>query len=62
MRRVSPGVYEVRFAGTGSLSAVASAANALSWVQTLPGGVFRVGLHVPGRDDRAEVPFVLVAV
>jgi hypothetical protein len=62
VRRISAGVYEVRFAGNGAQSAVVSAANALSWVQPLSGGVFRVGLHVPGRDDHAEVPFVVVAV
>jgi hypothetical protein len=62
VRRVSVGVYEVRFAGNGAQSAVVSAANALSWVQPMPDGSFRVGLHVPGRADATELPFVVVAV
>lgn len=62
VRRVGVGVYEVQFAGNGAQSAVVSAANALSWVQPLPGNVFRVGLHVPGRADAIEAPFVVVAV
>jgi hypothetical protein len=62
VRRVGVGVYDVHFAGNGAKSAVVSAANALSWVQPQPGDVFRVGLHVPGRADSIEAPFVVVAV
>lgn len=62
VRRVSAGVYEVRFPGNGASSAVVSGAGAESWLTPMPGGVFRVGLHVPGRDDVAEAPFVVVAV
>jgi hypothetical protein len=62
VRRVSLGVYEVRFPGNAGQAAVVSGANALSWLQPLPGGVFRVGLHVPGRDDEAEQPFTVVLV
>ena len=62
VRRISLGVYEVRFPGNGAQSALVSAAGALSWVQSMPGGVFRVGMHVPGRDDLTEVPFVVVVL
>jgi hypothetical protein len=60
VRRVAVGTYEVRFPGNGGQTAVVSGSNALSWVQAMPGGVFRIGLHVPGRQDPAEQPFVVV--
>ena len=62
VRRVSLGVYEVRFVGNGAPNALVSASGALSWVQPLPGGVFRVGMHVPGRADATDTPFVVVVV
>ena len=62
VRRVSTGVYEVRFPGNTAQTAVASASNAFAWVQPMPGGVFRVGVHPPGIHDPIEAPFVLVLV
>ncbi len=62
VRRVSLGVYEVRFVGNSAASAIVSGSGAESWVTPLPGGVFQVGLHRPGRDDFMETNFVLVAV
>ncbi len=62
VRRISVGVYEVRFPGNAAPSAAVSATGAESWLTPLPGGVFRVGLHVPGRADVVEVPFVVIAV
>jgi hypothetical protein len=62
VRRISRGVYEVRFPGNPAASATVSGSGAESWLTPMPGGVFRVGLHVPGRDDTTEVPFVVVAV
>lgn len=62
VRRLSAGVYEVRFVGNSAASAVVSGSGAESWLTPMPGGVFRVGLHVPGRADVAEAPFVVVAV
>lgn len=62
VRRISRGVYEVRFPGNAAASAIVSGSGAESWLTPMPGGIFRVGLHVPGRDDSAEVPFVVVAV
>ncbi len=62
VRRLGLGSYEVRFPGNAAQSALVSASGAESWLQPQPGNVFRVGLHVPGRDDRADVPFVVVAV
>ena len=62
VRRISPGVYEVRFPGNAAASATVSGSGAESWLTPMPGGIFRVGLHVPGRDDSMEAPFVVVAV
>jgi len=62
VRRVSTGVYEVRFPGLAVGTPLVSAANAFAWVQALPGGIFRVGVHPPGIHDPIEVPFVLVVV
>ena len=62
VRRVSRGVYEVRFDGNSATSAIVSGSGAESWVTPMPGGVFQVGLHVPGRADQMETNFVLVAV
>lgn len=61
VRRVSAGVYEVRFAGNRAQSALVSATGALASVQPAGDG-FRVSLFVPGRDDEIETPFVVVAV
>jgi hypothetical protein len=60
VRRVSTGVYEVRFPGNTATTGVASASNAFAWVQPLGGSVFRVGVHPPGLHDPAEMAFVLV--
>jgi hypothetical protein len=62
VRRVAVGVYDVRFAGNGAESAVVSATSALSSVQPMPDGAFRVTLHVPGIRDASETPFLVVAV
>ncbi len=61
VRRVAMGQFEVQFAGSASTTALVSAAGAQSWVQTIGTGTFRVGMNVPGRDDKTEVPFVVVA-
>ena|SRR5260221_8298406 len=62
VRRISIGVYEVRFPGNPAASATVSGSGAETWLTPMPGGVFRVGLHVPGRADSMESPFVVVAV
>ena len=61
VRRVSLGVYEVRFARITPVSAVVSGAGAETWLTPMAGGVFQVGLHIPGRDDRSDSPFTVVA-
>jgi hypothetical protein len=61
VRRVDTGVYEVRFPGNPVQSAVVSGSGAESWITPMPGGIFRVGLHVPGRQDAMEAPFVVIA-
>jgi hypothetical protein len=61
VRRVSTGVFEVRFPGNGARTAVVSASGALASLEAA-GDAFRVRLFVPGRDDEAEVPFTVVAV
>ena len=62
VRRVSAGVYDVHFVGNSAASAVVSGSGAESWLTPMPGEVFRIGLHVPGRDDVMEAPFVVIAV
>ena len=60
-RRVNTGVYEVRFAGNGAQVALASAGAAETTVAALGGGVFRVSLWVPGRQDAVDTPFQVIA-
>ncbi|MBA3400557.1 MAG: hypothetical protein H0U05_01070 [Actinobacteria bacterium] len=63
VRRVSLGVFEIRFVGNPASSAVASGVgNAYAVVDPLPGGLFRVAVHPAGRDDPADQPFVFVLV
>lgn len=63
VRRVSIGVFEIRFVGNAASSAVASGVgDAYAVVDPLPGGIFRVGVHPAGRDDPADQPFVIVVV
>ena len=59
VRRVTAGVYEVRFPGNPVQSAVASSSGAESWLTPLPGGIFRIGLLL-GKDPM-EVPFTVIA-
>ena len=61
-RRVNTGVYEVRFAGNGAQVALASAGAAETTVAAVGGGVFRVSLWVPGRQDAVDTPFQVVIV
>jgi hypothetical protein len=60
-RRVNTGVYEVRFPGNASQVAAASAGAAETTVAALGGGVFRVSLWVPGRQDAVDTPFQVIA-
>jgi hypothetical protein len=63
VRRLSIGVFEVRFVGNAAPNAVVSAlGNAYAVVDPVPGGIFRVGVHPAGRDDPADQPFVIVLV
>lgn len=61
-RRIGQGVYEVRFPGTASQVAAASAGSAETTIGHLGGGVFRVSLWVPGRQDLIDTPFSVIAV
>jgi hypothetical protein len=61
VRRIGQGQYEVQFAGNPSVAAVSSASGAQSWLSVIGAGTFRIGENVPGRDDPAEAPFVVVA-
>ncbi len=63
VRRISIGVFEIRFVGNPASSAVASGVgDAYAVVDPLPNGIFRVGVHPAGRDDPADQPFVVVLV
>ncbi len=63
VRRVSIGVFEIRFVGNPASTAVASGVgNAYAVVDPLPNGVFRIGVHPAGRDDPADQPFMIVLV
>jgi hypothetical protein len=61
-RRVNVGVYEVRFPGTAAQVAAASAGSAETTVTAVGGGVFRVNLWVPGRQDAIDTPFTVLVV
>ena len=61
-RRVNTGVYEVRFPGNTGPIAVASSGAAETTVAAIGGGVFRVSLWVPGRQDAVDTPFSVVLV
>jgi hypothetical protein len=63
VRRTNTGIYEVRFPGNGASTAVVSApVGFAAGVSPAPGGAFQVALYVIGRNDPADVPFVVVAV
>jgi hypothetical protein len=61
-RRVATGVYEVRFPGNAAQVAVASSGTAETTVAAVGGGVFRVSLWVPGRQDAVDTPFAVTVV
>ncbi len=60
-RRVNAGVYEVRFPGNASQVAMASSAAAETTIGYVGGGVFRINLWVPGRQDAVDTSFSVVA-
>jgi hypothetical protein len=61
-RRVNTGVYEVRFPGNAAQVSLASAGAAETTVVAVGGGVFRVNLWVPGRQDAIDTPFAVTIV
>ena len=61
-RRVNTGVYEVRFPGNAAQVPLASAGAAETTVVAIGGGVFRVNLWVPGRQDAIDTPFAVTIV
>ncbi|MCS7006504.1 MAG: hypothetical protein RMM28_07345 [Thermoleophilia bacterium] len=62
VRRVGLGVYEVRFPGIASPSAVADSASPQMSVESLPDGVIRVSMHALGVRDAEDRPFTVVVV
>ena len=63
VRRISLGVFEIRFVGNSASTAVAGGfGNAYATVDPAEGGGFRVSVHPAGRDDPADQPFVIVVV
>ncbi len=61
-RRVNVGVYEVRFPGSAAQVAAASSGAAETTIGALGGGVFRVNLWVPGRQDAVDTAFTVLVV
>ena len=63
VRRVSGGVYEVRFPRSGAASAVSTGgAGGYSSTDSLGGGTFRVTVYPAGIRDATDLPFTIVAV
>jgi hypothetical protein len=63
VRRTDTGVFEVRFVGSSSQTATASGlGDSYATVEPVAAGTFRVIVHPAGRDDRVDVPFMIVAV
>jgi hypothetical protein len=63
VRRTSIGVFEVRFVGNATTSAVGTGhGDAYANIDILGAGTFRVTVHPAGRDDPADQPFTIVAV
>jgi hypothetical protein len=60
-RRVQAGVFEVRFPGNAAQVAAASAGSAETTIGYVGGGVFRINLWVPGRQDAIDTPFTVAA-
>ena len=60
-RRVQAGVFEVRFPGNTAQIGAASAGSAETTIGYVGGGVFRVSLWVPGRQDAIDTPFTVAA-
>ena len=61
VRRVQAGVFEVRFPGNAAQIGAASAGSAETTIASVGGGVFRVSLWVPGRQDAIDTPFTVAA-
>jgi hypothetical protein len=61
-RRVNAGVYEVRFPGNAAQVASASSGTAETTIGYVGGGVFRINLWVPGRQDAVDTSFSVLAV
>lgn len=63
VRRLGIGIYEVRFVGNAAPNAIANGvAGVQASADSLGGGTFRVNVYPAGRNDPADLPFVLVAV
>ena len=60
-RRVQAGVFEVRFPGNAAQIGAASAGSAETTIASVGGGIFRVSLWVPGRQDAIDTPFTVAA-
>ena len=62
VRRISSGVFEVRFVGNAAQSAVGSSVDdAYADVETTGTGTFKVSVHPAGRDDLSDRAFTVVA-
>jgi hypothetical protein len=62
VRRVGLGTYDVRFPGNTATSALVSASDAETSVTPMPGGIFRVGIHIVGGQNSTDAPFVVAVI
>jgi hypothetical protein len=63
VRRLGIGSYEVRFAGNGAPTAIASGGSGVqASADRVGSGVYRISVYPSGRADPADLPFVVMLV
>ena len=63
VRRLGIGSYEVRFAGNGAPTAIATGGSGVqASADRIGAGLYRVSVYPSGRADPADLPFVVVLV
>ena len=63
MRRLEIGVYEIRFVGNAATTAlVGGLGGGYASADPARGGVFRVSVYPPGKEDTEDRGFIVVLV